>query len=213
LVWQGCLKAKGPFEGKVCLKELLLSKRLFQVHTLRLDVFCRRSAQIDILQDLQYTPLKPGYSSAGTNLMTLLHHPIGSAEFNQEFEFAGFERVSVGLMQSVFEVLTQPGDIVLDWAVGGGASFTAGNFLNRFVIGAEQRSKFYNFAKNSLQTLLHKKPPRTSTVAKKTAEGHNALCSNEEGENELREGIAIHAVRKLKAMPTSNSKLGEDSDE
>jgi hypothetical protein len=145
--------------------------------------------------------------------MTLLHHPIGSAEFNEEFEVAGFEQVSVGFMQSVFEVLIQSGDIVLNWAVGGGASFTAGNFLNRFVIGAEQRSKFYNFTKSSLQTVLHKKPPRTSTAAKKTAEGHNALCSNEEEENELREGIAIRAMRKLKVMPTSNSKLKEDSDE
>jgi hypothetical protein len=140
-------------------------------------------------------------------VILLRHKSTGYPKFNQKFKLAGFEQVSVGFMQTVFELLTKPGDIVLDWAVGGGASFTAGYFLNRFVIGADGRSKFSNFAKSSLQTVLEKMPPRTSAPAKKTGKGHDTLCSNQEEEDEKREGIAICAQRRLRAMPTSNYKL------
>jgi hypothetical protein len=144
---------------------------LFQVYTLLLDVFCWRSAQIHIPQDLSYTPFEPGYSSAKTNVILLCHNPTHCPEFNEEFELAGFECVSVGFMQNVFELLTEPGDIVLDWAVGGGASFIAGNFLNRFVIGAEGRSKFYSFAKSSLQTVLDKDASKDFCPGKENRQG------------------------------------------
>jgi hypothetical protein len=143
----------------------------------------------------------------------LLHHdPTGFPKFNEEFELKGFEQVSVGFMQTVFELLMEPGDIVLNWAVGGGASFTAGDFCNRFVIGAKGRSKLYYIAKSSLKTVLDKMPPRTSAGAKKTGKGHDAWMSNQEEEHEEPEGSDICAQRRLRMIPTSNSKLKEDSD-
>jgi hypothetical protein len=54
--------------------------------------------------------------------MMLFHDMNVSLEVNEEFNFAGFERLLVGFLQSIFEMLSKPGDIVLDWAVGGGAS-------------------------------------------------------------------------------------------
>lgn len=35
-------------------------------------------------------------------------------------EFVGSARVSVGFMQTVIELLTKPGEVVFDWAVGEG---------------------------------------------------------------------------------------------
>jgi hypothetical protein len=55
-------------------------------------------------------------------------------------------------------------------------------------------------------------PQRTFAPAKKTGKGHDALCSDQEEEDEEREGIAICAQRRLRAMRTSNSMLKEDSD-
>jgi hypothetical protein len=178
---------------------------------LRLDVFCRMSAQILILRHLEYTSVDQWCPFPGTNLMILLHNLNISLEVNEEFKFAGFERLSVGFLQNVFEMLTKPGDIVLDWAVGGGASFTAGKYSNRFVIRAAGRSRFIDIAKKSLKRLLQKKPSSAITAAKKP-DGHATLCSNEEDGTDLREDIATRACRKLKARETSDS-IPEDNSE
>jgi hypothetical protein len=168
------------------------------------------SAQIFIPRHGDYTSVDHRCPSPATNMMMLLHNL--SPEVNEEFKFAGFERLSVGFLQSVFEMLTEPGDIVLDWAVGGGASFTAGEYSNRFVIGAEGRSRFMNIAKKSLERVLQEKPSSAITAAKKP-DGHAALCSDEEDATDLREDIATRARRKLKARETSNSMAEDDSEE
>lgn len=168
------------------------------------------SAQIFIPRHGDYTPVHHRCPSPATNTMMLFHNL--SPEVNEELKFAGFERLSVGFLQSVFEMLTEPGDIVLDWAVGGGASFTAGEYSNRFVIGAEGRSRFMNIAKKSLERVLQEKPSRAIIAAKKP-DGHAALCSDEEDATDLREDIATRARRKLKARETSNSTAEDDSEQ
>jgi hypothetical protein len=45
-------------------------------------------------------------------------------------DFAGAQRLSVGFMQTVMELLLVPRDIVLNWRVGEGTSFLAGENSN-----------------------------------------------------------------------------------
>jgi hypothetical protein len=86
-------------------------------------------------------------------------------------EFAGSQRVSVGFIQSVLELLTMPGDIVLDWGVGDGSTFLAGDLCNRFVVGAEDRSKFVALAERAMADVRRRVPPAVQGVALATPQG------------------------------------------
>lgn len=68
-------------------------------------------------------------------------------------EFSGPCRLSVGFMQSVLELFTLPGDIVMDWTVGVGNTYLAGEYCGRFVIGVENRIEFLEVAKRVLKDL------------------------------------------------------------
>jgi hypothetical protein len=73
---------------------------------------------------------------------------------NEEFELASFEQVSIGFMQTVFELLTEPGDLVLDWAVAGGVSFTAGVFQIGFLLGPRGHQNFIKLQRAPLRPCL-----------------------------------------------------------
>jgi hypothetical protein len=73
--------------------------------------------------------------------------------------FAGGQRLTVGFMQTVMELLSVPGDIVLDWRVGEGTSFQAGEFSNRFVVGLEGRQEFKELAVWALELVVSKEIP------------------------------------------------------
>jgi hypothetical protein len=89
-----------------------------------------------------------------SNLLGLHHRGAGIGS-----EFAGFQRVSVSFMQSVIELLTDPGDIVLDWAVGDGSTFLAGDLCNRFVVGVENRKEFADLAERAIAEVRRKAAP------------------------------------------------------
>lgn len=77
-------------------------------------------------------------------------------EGDESSDFAGPARLSVGFMQSILELLTAPGDIVMDWTVGVGSTFWAGDFSGRFVIGMENREQFVKVAARTLDE-VHKR--------------------------------------------------------
>jgi hypothetical protein len=93
-------------------------------------------------------------SPAHSNLLGLHHRETGLG-----WEFAGSQRISVSFMQSVIELLTRPGDIVLDWAVGDGLTFFARDLCNRFVVGFENRTEFTDLAERAIADVRRKAAP------------------------------------------------------
>jgi hypothetical protein len=90
----------------------------FQVHNLRLDIFCCHPVETCLPVDNAYKPISVNPNPADGNLLGLHHREMGLGS-----EFAGSQCVSVGFMQSVLEVLAMPIDIVLDWAGWGRFNF------------------------------------------------------------------------------------------
>jgi hypothetical protein len=90
--------------------DLLIFFIFLQVHTLRFNVFCRKDADVWLLRDEAYLPLGDGNNPLSKNVIYLNREdPVAGAA-----EFVGFQRLSVSFMQTVFEMLTYPGDIILD---------------------------------------------------------------------------------------------------
>jgi hypothetical protein len=102
-----------------------------------------------------YRPISVEPNPADSNLVGLHHH----REMGLGLEFAGSQRVSVGFKQSVLELLTMPGDIVLNWAVGDSSTFLAGDLFNSFVVGAEDRSKFVDLAERAMADVRRRVSP------------------------------------------------------
>ena len=85
--------------------------------------------------DRDFVPLDVGLRPLSGNILYMGRDKNASSMGN----FLGGQRVTAGFMQSVIEMLSEPGDIVLDWRVGEGTSFLAGECSNQFVIGMEGR--------------------------------------------------------------------------
>jgi hypothetical protein len=106
-----------------------------QVWSLSLDVFCHPRAFVSIPRSEPFMPLDADLNSARTNSIALMWSLSGATETNSML--GGGQWISVGFMQTIMELLTSPGDIVLDWAIGEGCAFRAGELSNLYVAGLE----------------------------------------------------------------------------
>jgi hypothetical protein len=106
-----------------------------QVHSLRLDVFSCCGVSISIPRTGPFQPLDAELNSVRTNSIALTQSLL--VEMETDILHCGGQRISVGFMQTVMELLTSPGDIVLDWAVGEGCAYRAGELSNWYVAGME----------------------------------------------------------------------------
>lgn len=104
--------------------------------------------------------------------MTLMHP---ARDPNPSLHLAGSCRLSVGFMQALIELLSKPKDVVLDWTVGEGSTFWAGDFSGRFVIGLEDRPKFSDAAYANFLKIHARKTPE---VAK--GKGHREVGKEKE---------------------------------
>lgn len=114
-----------------------------QVFNLTLDIFCKFKAVGSIPKDQNFVPLS---SDEDLTSRTLLSLAIPEDSMGVDMHFAGSACVSIGFMQTIIELLTKPGDIVLDWAVGEGWSLYFGDYSGRHVIGLEDRTEFGDIA-------------------------------------------------------------------
>jgi hypothetical protein len=96
-------------------------------------------------KDPKYSSLQETEDLSTKTIMSLRCKPILVLN---AFKFAGACQISGGFMQMVIELLTIPRDIVLDWTVGEGSSYLAGDYCGRFVIGLEDRVEFEGEAQN-----------------------------------------------------------------
>ncbi|CAM6082771.1 unnamed protein product [Calypogeia fissa] len=117
-----------------------------QVQILSLSIFCRTAHESRLSKDSNFVPVYSGEDLRYTSLLTLCL----SKDRNPAFEFAGSTRMSVGFVQRIIEYLTKPGDVVIDWTTGEGASFYAGDYCGRHVIGLEDRPIFDTTAEVSM---------------------------------------------------------------
>jgi hypothetical protein len=99
-----------------------------QVHLLRLDFLCRPGESFSIPRTEPFLLLDAELNSASTNSIALTRTLAGKTE--SDSLLGGGQRISVGFMQTSMELLTSPGDIVLNWAVGEGCAYHAGELLN-----------------------------------------------------------------------------------
>jgi hypothetical protein len=106
-----------------------------QVHSLRLDVFHCPGASVSILRSGPFLPLEAELNSARTNSIALTRSLAGETETNSLL--GGRQQISVGLKQTIMELLTSPGDIVLDWAICKGCAYRAGELSNWYIAGTE----------------------------------------------------------------------------
>ena len=65
----------------------------------------------------------------------------------------GLCALSIGFMQSLVELFTIPGDVVLDWMAGLGHTFWAGEFSGRYVIGFDPRPDFKDACETAVETI------------------------------------------------------------
>jgi hypothetical protein len=82
-----------------------------------------------------FHPLDAELNSARTNSVALTQSLLGETEPN--ILHCGGQRISIGFMQTGMELLTSPSDVVLNWAVGEGCAYHAGELCNRYVAGME----------------------------------------------------------------------------
>ena len=116
---------------------------------LALDVFCKSAFSPLIPKDRNYTPLCSLENPAQRTMIQLFLDAEDEAD-----DFAGPARLSIGFMQSVIELFTVPGDLVMDWTVGVGNTFWAGEYCGRFVIGVESRELFEKEARRAVADVL-----------------------------------------------------------
>lgn len=75
-----------------------------------LDEFCKSTQKGKIPKYEKYQPLSVDEDPSSSTLISL---SIPKDSDNQAMAFAGSARVSIGFMQTVIELLTEPGDIIL----------------------------------------------------------------------------------------------------
>ena len=136
----------------VILEQPIHSEDGLSLLSLRLDVFCRSGVKLTVPVDRDFVPLDVGSRPSSGNI---LHMGI-DYKAARTGSFLGGQRVTAGFMQSVIEMLSAPGDIVLDWRIGEGTSFRAGECSNRFVIGMEARPELKDFARDGLEAVVNK---------------------------------------------------------
>ena len=119
----------------VILEQPIHSEDGLSLLSLHLDVFRRSGVKLTVPVDRDFVPLDVGSRPLSGNILHMGRDDSVSIMGN----FLGGQRVTAGFMQSVIEMLSAPGDIVLDWRIGEGTSFQAGECSNRFVIGMEGR--------------------------------------------------------------------------
>lgn len=119
-----------------------------------LDVFCKTSTKGRIPKNASFQPLSAEEDPSASTLISLA---IPKESSRSKMSFAGSARVSTGFMQTIIELLSNPGDIVFDWTVGEGCSFLAGDYSGRFVIGLEDRPAFGSLAEEFLKEVYDRK--------------------------------------------------------
>jgi hypothetical protein len=82
-------------------------------------------------------------------------------------------------MTVVMELLTKPGDIIMDWAAAEGAAFSRGKFCNWFVCGLENWPNFFETA----DAALHEVVQPSSKGAGSSRTGFEALANPDEEED------------------------------
>lgn len=122
-----------------------------QVITLLMDVFCKIDHVPEIPKDPFYVPLITS-EDARTKAMFSVVYP--QSDPCPKASFAGSYRLPVGFMQAVMELLTVPKDVVLDYTVGDGSSYVAGELCGRFIMGLEDREILGGCAEGRLVSVL-----------------------------------------------------------
>jgi hypothetical protein len=168
--------------------EIKTWRALMQVHSLRLDVFCRPGESFSIPRSGPFLPLDVELNSASTNFIALTRSLAGKMESNSLL--GGGQRISIGFMQTIMELLTSPGDIVLNWAVGEGCTYRAGELSNWFVAGMKSRPTFYSLAQHQLvlkpPTLRNKKVEDVGGSLSKPISVYDESDSEHEGQRRCR---------------------------
>jgi hypothetical protein len=139
----------------VILEQPIHSMDGLSVRRLRLDVFSRSGVKLTVPVDRDFVPLDVGSKPSSGNILYMGKDPSASSTG----KFLGGQRLTVGFMQSVIQMLSEPEDIVLDWRVGEGTSFQAGECCNRFVVGMEGRPEFKELTQTGLESVVNKEIP------------------------------------------------------
>ena len=117
---------------------------MFQVFTLRLDIFCRKSQKGKLPKDKGFLTLD-GESDISVSNLFAMHYP--EEDPYPELALLKRLRLPVGFMQSVMELISSPEDTFWDLIAGCGSLFEAGDNCGWFVVGFENRPKFVSTCK------------------------------------------------------------------
>jgi hypothetical protein len=92
---------------------------------------------------------------------------------------SGGQQRTPAFMTVVMELLTKPGDIIMDWAAAEGAACSGGKFCQRFVCGLEKRPNFFETA----EAALHEVVQPSSKGVGYSRTGFEALANPDEEED------------------------------
>jgi len=107
----------------------------FQVQSIVLEVFCQEVYSPWVPKNVDYSPLIPNEDLSTTTLATWEVPDFADMSF-------GAMKTTLGFMQRWIELLSCPGDIILDWTAGDGRMFAVGDYCGRHIIGLENRGSF-----------------------------------------------------------------------
>jgi hypothetical protein len=117
-------------------------------------------------------------------------------------------------MQTIMELLTSPGDIVLNWAVGEGCAYPASKLSNWYIAGMESWPTIYSLAQHQLPlvqnplTLRNKRVEDVGGWLSKPISIYDESDSGHEGQRHRpRPSIQSLADQKVRRAPMEATSL------